>query len=84
MGRALVFALIAALVFVATGVTWFAVQWFVFGDTECDRGKCGPMGEFTESVGFPGLFVIWAALGAVVGWAVAVRRATRNHERPRS
>ncbi len=82
VSRALVFALVAIVMFAVIGVAWLAVQWFVFGDTECDRGKCGPMGEFSDSVGLPGLFVIWAALAAGVALLAVRRHPTRHHERP--
>ena len=78
MGRWLAFACVAAVLFVAIGVAWMATQWFVFGDSECDRGRCGPVGEFGESVGFGGLVAIWAAIAAVVAWTLTSRRRARR------
>jgi hypothetical protein len=74
---ALKFGSLAVGVFIALAVAWWAVQWLVFGDSECDRGKCGPMGEFAESAGWF-LPLGFAAIALVTSWAAVLRRsATR-------
>jgi hypothetical protein len=64
------FAALAVAAFLLIGLAWVSIQWFVLGETECDRGKCGKMGEFAESAGV-GLFVIWAVPALFAAWALA-------------
>jgi hypothetical protein len=70
VGRWLGFVACAVGGFLVVGIAWFALQWLVLGETECNRGTCGPMGEFSESVGLAGLLVVWAAVALAVAWAL--------------
>lgn len=76
MNRWFAFAALAVATFLIIGVAWVSVQWFVLGETECDRSTCGAMGEFSDSAGV-WLFGIWAVPALLIAWALT-RLGTRR------
>ncbi len=68
------FGAVAVGVFIGLAALWLAVQWFVLGDTECDRGACSAMGEFADRAGWL-LPLGWAVIALLIAWAAVLRRS---------
>ena len=60
--------------FSALSAAWGALIEATGGSTsECDRGDCGALGEFTMETTWPLIVVVFVALACLLAWFVSSR-----------